>query len=300
MIYVIMSTICMSMLILSLKIANYRGVNGNHVAFWNYVIAFGICFVISLSGGSFFVFSELGSLDIGSLFTTQTLAGTAFILLVTGFISGISFPSNLVIMKNSIAGNGSAITSFFKQMSTLGGLLVAIIFMGERPGAVQWVGIGLMTAAITLMVCDFKSLKIENAAALVFIFISGTFMEVGNKVISKYTVPGYSTLYLAVVFGVALIFMTVFLAVTEGKNFRFTGGKELFYGALLGMSNIGNNFFKIKALTVLPAAVVIPCVAAGALIITNLVSIFVFKEKANRLYGVAVAVAIISIFLLNA
>jgi len=299
MIYVVLSTICMSMLILSLKIAGHRDVNGTHVALWNYVIAFGVTFIISLSGGSLSVFGELGALDISTLFTEQTLAGTAFILLVMGFISGISFPSNIVIMKNSIAVNGSAITSFFKQMSTLGGLLAAIIFMGERPGMTQWVGIGLMTVAIALMVCDFKSLRIENAAALVFIFVSGTFMEVGNKVISNYTVPGYSNMYLAIVFGAALIFMIVFIAITEGRNYRFTGWKELFYGTLLGLSNIGNNFFKIKALTVLPAAVVIPIVAAGALITTNLVSILVFREKANKLYGIAVVIAIVSIFLLN-
>jgi len=299
MIYVIMSTICMSMLILSLKIAGHRKVNGIHVALWNYVIAFAVTFIISLTSGSLSVFAQLCDLDTSILFTEKTLAGTAFILLVMGFISGISFPSNLVIMKNSIASNGSAITSFFKQMSTLGGLLVAIIFMGERPGFTQWVGIGLMTVAIALMVCDFKSLKIENGLALALIFVTGTLMEVGNKVISNYTVPGYSNMYLAIVFGVALIFIVVFIAITEGRNYRFTGWKELFYGALLGFSNIGNNFFKIKALTVLPAAVVIPIVAAGALIITNLVSILVFREKENKLYGVAVVVAIISIFLLN-
>ncbi|MDO5829234.1 MAG: hypothetical protein Q4Q25_03685, partial [Methanocorpusculum sp.] len=76
-------------------------------------------------------------------------------------------------------------------------------------------------------------------------------------------------------------------------------GKDIFYGVLLGLSNLGNNFFKIKALEVLPASVVIPAVAVGALIITSLAGILFFKEKANRLYVLALVLAVVSIIMLN-
>jgi len=299
MLYVFLSTLGMSMLILSLKIANYKHVNGNHVGFWNYVVAFVADLIVSIIGGSFVIFKELGKADLISAFSEPSLAGTALIILVFGFISGNSFPSSVVSMKVSIAANGSAITSFFKQMSILGGLLVAIVFMGERPSVLQWIGIGLMIIAIVLMVCDFKNLRITNVGIIVVVFITATVMEITNKIISKYTVPGYATLYLTITFGIAIIFMAIVILKTEGRDARITGWEEIFYGAIMGFSNIGSNYFKIKALTVLPSAIVMPCVAAGALIITNLVSILIFKEKANKLYGVAVIIAIISIFLLN-
>lgn len=299
MIYMILSVICMSMLILSIKIAGIRGANTSHVAFLNYVVALIITICMNLAGNKFAIFSELGSLDVHTVFTEKTIASTAFIILVMGIISGISFPTNLVEVKDSTSVNGSAITAFFKQMSTIGGLLIAIIFMGERPNGIQWVGMFLMVIAIGMMVIDFKSLKINNGLILILILITGALMETGNKVISRYTIEGYSMVYLSVIFFVGMIFMVIYLMVKEGKGgFRFSW-KDLIYGSILGLSNIGNNFFKIQALNELSAAVVIPVVAAGSLIITNCVGIFFFKEKANKLYGIAVIVAIVSIFLLN-
>lgn len=299
MIYMILSVICMSMLILSIKIAGIRGANTSHVAFLNYVVALIITICMNLAGNKLAIFRELGSLNLNTVFTEKSIAATAFIVLVMGIISGISFPANLVEVKDSTSVNGSAITAFFKQMSTIGGLLVAIIFMGERPNNIQWIGMFLMVVAIGMMVIDFKSLKINNGLILILILITGTLMETGNKVISRYTVEGYSMVYLSVIFLVGMFFMIIYLVLKEGKGCFHFSGKDLIYGSILGLSNIGNNFFKIQALNELSAAVVIPVVAAGSLIITNFAGIFLFKEKANKLYGVAVIVAIVSIFLLN-
>lgn len=299
MIYVILSVICMSMLILSVKIAGIRGANNNHVVLWNYVIAFAFTMVFNITGDKLSVLKELAVLDLNDVFVEKSLPVTAFLVLATGFVSGISFPTNLIEVKDSTAINGSGISAFFKQMSTIGGLLIAVAFMGEKPGAIQWLGIALMTVAIVLMVYDFKSLKIEKGILLILIFVTGSIMETGNKVISKYTLDGYSTIYLSTIFFVALIYLIIYVAIKEKGQFKGFTKQDIFYGAVLGLSNVGNNFFKIKAMNVLPAAIVIPIVAAGSLIITNLVSIVFFKEKANKLYGLAVVIAVISIFLLN-
>lgn len=298
MLYVVLSVICMSMLILSVKIAGIRGANNNHVVLWNYIIAFAVTMIVNIAGGKLAVLKELGSLNMRDVFTEKNLAVTAFLVLVTGFVSGISFPTNLIEIKDSTAVNGSGISAFFKQMSTIGGLLIAVAFMGERPSSIQWLGIALMTVAIVMMVYDFKSLKIEKGILLILIFVTGSIMETGNKVISKYTIDGYSMIYLSMIFFVATIYIIIYMSIKE-KDFKGFSKLDIFYGAILGMSNLGNNFCKIKALNVLPAAVVIPIVAAGSLILTNLVSIIFFKEKANKLYGAAVVIAVISIFLLN-
>lgn len=299
MIYVILSIICFSMLTLSLKISGVRGANNDHVVLGNYVTAFTVSLIVSIASRYFDVFRHLNELDISTVFTEKTLAGTALLVLATGLVSGFSFPVNLLNIKDSISANGSAITSFFKQISTLGGLLVAIIFMGERPGVIQIMGMIIMVAAIILMVCDFKQLEINNAAFLLIIFVSGTLMETGNKLISKYAVTGYNTIYLTVLFGVALIFILIHILRKENGKLKAFSGKDIFYGVLLGLSNLGNNFFKIKALEVLPASFVIPAVMAGALIITSLAGVLFFKEKANRLYVIALAMAILSIVMLN-
>ncbi len=287
------------MLTLSLKISGVRGADNNHVVLLNYVTAFAVSLIISISNGYFGIFSYIGEVDISNLFTEKTLAGTAFLVLVVGMVSGFSFPFNLLKIKDSIHANGSAVTSFFKQISTLGGLLVAIVFMGERPGIIQVTGIILMATAIFLMISDFKHLEIKDGLILFLIFISGTIMETGNKLISKYAVTGYNTAYLTVLFGIALVFILIHICRVESGKLKAFSIKDIFYGVLLGLSNLGNNFFKIKALEVLPASVVIPVVAGGALIITSLVGILFFKEKANKLYIFALVLAVASMFLLN-
>ena len=299
MIYIALSIICFSMLTLSLKISGVRGADNNHVVLLNYVTAFAVSLIISISNGYFGIFSYIAELDISNLFTEKTLAGTAFLVLIVGMVSGFSFPFNLLKIKDSINANGSAITSFFKQISTLGGLLVAIVFMGERPGIIQVTGIILMATAIFLMISDFKHLEIKDGLILFLIFISGTIMETGNKLISKYAITGYNTAYLTVLFGIALVFILIHIYRVEGGKLRAFSVKDIFYGVLLGLSNLGNNFFKIKALEVLPASVVIPVVAGGALIITSMVGILFFKEKANKLYILALVLAVASMFLLN-
>ena len=299
MIYIILSIICFSMLTLSLKISGVRGANNDHVVLINYVTAFIVSLIISISNGYFEVFSHMGELEISTVFTEKTLAGTGFLILIVGMVSGFSFPFNLLKIKDSISANGSAITSFFKQISTLGGLMVAIVFMGERPGIIQVIGIILMATAIFLMVSDFKHLEIKDGILLLLIFISGTIMETGNKLISKYAITGYNTAYLTVLFGIALIFILIHIYKVENGKLKAFSVKDIFYGALLGLSNLGNNFFKIKALEVMPASVVIPVVAGGALIITSLVGILFFKEKANKLYVLALVLAVASLFLLN-
>ena len=84
------------MLTLSLKISGVRGADNNHVVLGNYVTAFIVSLIISLSNGYFEIFSHLNELDVSTVFTEQTLAGTAFLVLTAGLVSGFSFPFNLL------------------------------------------------------------------------------------------------------------------------------------------------------------------------------------------------------------
>jgi len=298
MLYILGSIICLSALVLTLKISAIRKANNYHVILCNYIIAFGVTLLTNLLNGSVGIFGEIKNVDLSQIFTEKTLAGSSVIILGMGLICGIAFPSNLFLMNNSTQSNGSGLTSFFKQMSTIGGLFFAVAVLGERPTWIQWIGIILIIAAIVLMVVDFKRLKINKGNVLFFILLTGCVMEIGNKVISGLTVSGYSNVYLMVVFFTSLIFSAIFITRKSGNIFANFTLKDIIYGIIMGSANMLNNFFKIQAMTELPAAIVIPCVAAGSLFFTNMVGILFFREKANKMYIIALIISIISLFLL--
>ena len=299
MLYVFLTIICLTSLVMILKISGIRKADNDRVILMNYVTAFAVSLISSALNGYLPAMKELAHADISAIFTVKDLATTALLAVILGVFSGIAFPMNLFYMSDSIPLNGSALTAFFKQMSTLGGLLVAVAFLGERPGPIKWVGIVLMLVSIILMVSDFGKLEIQKGSLLLLIFASGTIMETDNKLFSKYAMDGYSTLFLTVVFGIAIIYTVIRLKTVRGFVFSGIGLKEVFYGILLGTANLLHNYFKIRAFSILPAAIVIPVVAAGSLILTNIIGIVFFKEKANKAYFAAVVLAIVSLFLLN-
>lgn len=299
MIYLLLSLVLGCLVYIAFKIAAIRQYDGSRITLCNYFVAAILSILAAFSKGQHTIFLSIREGCFAALTSEKTPGNTAVIVLLIGLVSGIAFAVNLFQTKDSIALNGTGITSFFKQVGFIGGLFVAILFWGETPTLIQWIGIVTMLTALALMITDFRSLEIRSSKVLFALLVSGTIVESDNKFFSQFALGGYQSLMLAVAFSVAFVY-TVCHILVSGKPgaFRFTR-QELLCGGVLGLSNLLNNYFKLKSLEVLPAVVVIPTISAGTLILTALLGALLFKEKTNKQYTIAMLVAAVSIVLLN-
>ncbi len=301
MIYLILSLILACLTYVIFKVTAVKKYNTDRVTVYNYTVVMVLAVITAATNGQHRILARLGEGSLSQIMDYVSPGNTALILAVFGVLLGILFAVNFIQTKESIADNGAGITSFFKQTGFIGGLFIAIIFLGERPTAIQWVGIVMILAALAIMISDLKTLRIKTPSVLLLLLLSGALVEADNKFFAKYAVNGYQMLFLAVGFAAAGIYSVIYFAIKWRRN--GIGPKfsrwEILWGVLLGTCNLFNNYFKLKSLEVLPASIVIPTISAGTLVLTMLLGIFVYKEKTNKQSVIAMLVAVVSITLLN-
>ncbi|MCI8662163.1 MAG: hypothetical protein HFG69_02690 [Hungatella sp.] len=301
MIYLLLSLILACLTYLVYKIADAGHYDSDSITLYNYVVAAALAITNAILHSQYEIFQYVLQGNLWTLTTVKSRSNTAVILVVIGVLSGVFVAVNLFQTKNSIAANGAGITSFFKQTGFIGGLFIAILFFGERPSGMQWIGIAGIILALVLMVSDFGMLDIHGPKLLLALLLSGAIVEADNKFFSQYALGGYHIIFLAIAFSVAGIYSISCVFYKYRRNFStFTFSvRELIWGSILGAGNLLNNYFKLKSLEMLPASVVIPTISAGTLILTTLIGALLYKEKVNRRMILSMAAAQISIVLLN-
>ena len=283
------------------KVAAIRNLCSDNITLVNFFIAALLSVTTTVREGLFSVFGELRKADFATFTTVKSEANTAVIILIIGLLSGTIFLVNLAVMANSVANNGSSLSSFFKNSGFVGGILIAVLFFKEVPSPYQWIGIALTIIALANLIGDFKSLRVLRPELLIFMLIAGTIIEADNKFFATYALAKYKSALLAVIYIVAFVLCvcyTIFKFKKMGTPLKFTF-EEVVFGCVLGLSNLYNNFFKLKSLETVNASVAFPLFASGILLITTLIGILIFKEKTSKRHIISVITAIISVALLN-
>lgn len=298
MIYLLLSLVLACIVYVLFKHAAIKNYDSDQITIINYIFASGLSFLYVLSSHQQSVFKYLPQADIDSLMSVKSPGNTALIILLVGTLLGVFFAVNLIQTKQSVALNGASLTSFFKQTGFIGGLFIAILFYGERPSGFQWLGIMMILASLVLMISDFNDLKIRAPFLLLLLLVSGAFVEAANKFFAQFTIEGYQMLFLSFAFCCALVYSAITLVLLKRTRKRF-GKHEILCGAMLGVSNLLSNFCKLKSLTILPAAIVIPTISAGTLVLATVLGIVVYREQTNKRSICAMLIATISIVILN-
>ena len=73
------------------------------------------------------------------------------VTLVCGAVGGLLFVAGLVTMQSSVRLNGASLSAAFARLGLLVSLIVSLVCFGERPGALQLVGVLLVIPAMLLI-----------------------------------------------------------------------------------------------------------------------------------------------------
>ncbi len=220
-------------------------------------------------------------------------------------IGGFIFAGNFFLMILAIKKRGVALTVTLMRLSAIVPVTASIILFADSPSNIQIAGaVGALIAAALLSVGvkgGEEALGGIRTSAIILILTSiGLLICFGSadlimKLFERLGNPGEKSLFLAMLFGFAALFVLVAILL-RGVGITLA---DFGWGIMLGIPNLFASYFLVSALSVFPAYIVFPTVAAGTVMLITVIAIAGFKERLTYLGAIGIFLTFASILALN-
>lgn len=278
MLFLILSIICSVSVGVIFKIARRYPINILQIVATNYLLALGLCY---------FFFNPNVS-EIG-----ENAPWRIYILL------GVLLPSIFLFLAASIKNVGIVKTDAAQRLSLFIPILAAWLLFGEKFNTLKIIAFGIALPAL-LLILNKPSENTKNKWIYPAVVLIGFgLIDILFKQIALFTVLPYTT-SLFVVFGLALMIMTVVVGYEMGFKKEKLNHKSLLFGVLVGLFNFGNILFYLKAHQSFAEnpSTVFAGMNMGVILIGSLTGIFIFKEKLSKMNYVGLFLALVAIVLI--
>lgn len=283
MLSLILAIVCSASMTLVLKLFRTQSGNRFGILLGNYLT----CVVIALF----------------SLPHTSMLWKWSTSTVLLGIIGGGFFVAALVAMQTSVRVNGATLTAAFAKLGLVVSLIVSVVWFGERPGAMQLIGIVLVLSAIIVMHVgpkkDAEQAKKTSLWLLLLTLLTGGCGDGMAKVFDQLGNAGENVLYIFWVFFTSCV-LTALLALWErrrsGKRIVL---KEFAAGVLVGIPNYYSSYLLLVALSRLPALLVFPVFSTGTILLVFFFSVLFFRERPTKRQLAGILLILASLVLLN-
>lgn len=225
---------------------------------------------------------------------------TDYLIYAAGF--GISFAVASIFIVLSIANGPLSLVSLFISYSLMLPTFYGLIFLHDP------IGVGLIPGLVLLVISLYLTNKTEGKGEkitfkwLIYVIIA----LVGNgmcSVIQKMQQVANDGAYKNEFMATALLFVTVimiaFSIATERKKFKNYISTGWYIGIIAGIANAVTNLLVMIFSARMPVSILFPLVSAGGIIVTFLVSVFLYKEKLSKMQIIGIAVGTVSVVCLN-
>ena len=218
-----------------------------------------------------------------------------------GGITGLIYLASLSANGYSIHKNGAILSSVFTRLGVLVPIVVSVALFGERPTALQGLGVALAVAAAVVM--NGLPGRSQDPAAgtriylvpLVLTLLLNGAADAMSKVftqLGRRQDDGLFMFYIFLFAGLATLVLLV-------KEHRPLTARDLLFGALAGVPNFLSSRLLLAALTRLPAFLVYPSYSVGAILVISVASFLFFRERLNTRQLGAAAMILAALVLLN-
>ena len=242
----------------------------------NYVVctAMSICF---LSGG---------------VFPNASGLGTAIGL---GAISGVFYLAGFLLLQWSVEKNGVTLSSTFMKLGVLVPTVFSVTLFHEKLRLMQGLGLALALAAIMIIHFEGGKSRASSSAGLLLLLLSGGMADALAKFYEQYGNPALEDQYLTYTFGIALILCLILIVIRKQK----ITWREAAFGLLVGIPNYFSARFLLLSLGSVPAVIAFPSFCVATILVVSAAGILLFREKVSRRQGVAMAIILVALVLLN-
>ena len=303
MVFLILTILVSSLVPTILKYANQKGLNVDNVMLVNYGIAAAFSSALAFRSDLLPSFGFLGNCRLSCLFSEPTLANTCATVLIFGILSGFLYIACLYLSRYSVVENGMGISSMSNRLSFIVPLAFSVIVWKEKLSPSSTAGVIMAVASVSVIVLEsLGNRRVPRPMLLVGLLVFNGLVEINNKIVIRYSIrPEYKDLFIFVIFTVAFtvcLVCTIFNNRRTNEKFRITP-LEIEFGIGLGLPNMTNSYFLLKALEALPTAAVYASIASGGVMMSSLIGRFLFQEKLTPYQKLAIVLTIISVLLAN-
>lgn len=219
---------------------------------------------------------------------------------LTGAGLGIGYLVAFFLLLRTLQLRGVAIANALTRLAVLIPITLAIVIWGERPGAIQWMGIAVSLAAVFLMNAP-KRAGVRSSSGigtwmipiLLFLVAGGSFTA--QEIFNHLDKPEQQALFVVCSFGVTAIGAMVILIVRN----HMPSIPELIVAVLLGTANALQVLFLLRALDRLSSFLVFAVSGAGGVICTVVIARVVLGERPSGVQALGIAAATVALVLLQ-
>ena len=222
--------------------------------------------------------------------------------LIYSVIFAVSFCITSVASYCAVSTGPLALTSLFISYSLIIPTFYGIIVLGEETKATLFLGIILLLISLVLTNLEGKQEKKITLKWIILVLIA----SVGNgacSVIQKAQQINCNQMYKSEFMIIALIITVavigIFALLNEKKEITYNLKHGVKWYLICGIANGIVNYLVIVLSGRMDASLMFPIISSGGIILTALVSIFIYKEKLSKQQYVGFVLGILSIIALN-
>ncbi|MHB0858739.1 MAG: hypothetical protein ACYC5M_14375 [Anaerolineae bacterium] len=219
--------------------------------------------------------------------------------LTLGALTGLIYVGSYFVLFAIMRLRGLSISAAVEQLGVLVPVLASLVLWGERPSTPQAVGSLLALASLPLLTLGPRALGVRlgprSVVLLAALFLGAGLGSLSIRAYEESGVLGESSLFLAILFGVAALIAGAAWLV----NRRGTGWRDLLPGLMLGGCNALANLALVAALHELPGTVVFPFYSAIGLVFIAGFARLVWRERISRLETAGIALAVVAVACIN-
>jgi uncharacterized membrane protein len=219
----------------------------------------------------------------------------------TALLLGVLFIALFYLTALSSQRAGVAATSVASKMSLVLTVLFAVLFLGERPSTIGWIGIGLALVAVPLASYARGAPGARGAWLMpALLFVGNAAIDITiNKVQRDLLTPMTEPLFPTLVFAVAGTIGFGALAM-RGELRTVLQPKALIGGIVLGSMNYASLYFLVTTLarSGLASSSVFPLLNIGVILISTVIGLALFGDRLRRVQAGGIALAVIAMGLI--
>lgn len=277
--YLALAVIFSSGVAVTMKVANANGLKLGQFLAINYIV----CLLALLSWNIW-----------------QKPVSNSIVVWSLGIFIGVMYVLSLWLFNRSISATGLALSTTLMRLSSALPTLGSLILFAERTNLYQVLGLILAFTCLPLASKEPMRFGQPGKEAWkgmlwgILLFAVYGLTDFTFKIQSELEPLANPGGFMATIFGTAL-FLT-FPQLFKGTR---PGRLCLFWGVVLGTTNVLATYFWIRTLTHLPGSVAYPMLGLGVIALTTLASLLIWHEKLRPANYAFLTLASVSVFLIN-
>ena len=217
-----------------------------------------------------------------------------------GVFVGCMYVVCLWLFDKAITAAGLALSTTLMRLSAAIPTLGSLVFYAEPTRPIQIAGMALAFCCLPLASREPLLSRHRSITAFqgmvwgVLLFAAYGLTDFSFKILAELDPKADPKAFMVPIFSTALLVTLPTLA-KQGKPEK----AALFWGSFLGVANVLTTYFWFKALALIPGSIAFPTLGLGVITITTLAGLMIWQEKLSKANGVFLALACISVLLIN-